>query len=251
MEWLGYGYVMAGYKDYLYGKVKITAQNIRKAVNTIASAANKRLRRIASAGYDYQGMESTPYHGDDSIAGVRRFSTKGKSEEELYSEFKRAKSFMESELSSISGMKKVARDAQIALDDLREHMELKAQYEREQAYEKDPLSYVEYETYDDSERSEYESDSERSEQEPEYDFYGMFRGEHIYNYMRKNLSVRAATKAESDETLKLAREIAAELWGKGYTEYEMAQELYDRMLEKGIDMKDVRHRRSKDTSSLV
>ena len=246
---------MASYKDYLYGKEKITAKNIRKAVNTIASAANKRLRRISSAGYDYQGMESTPYHGEDSIAGVRRFSTKGKSEEELYSEFKRAKSFMESELSSISGMKKVAKDAQIALDDLREHMELKAQYEREQAYEEDPLSYVEYETYDNSERSEqeteYDSDSERSEQEPEYDFYGMFRGEHIYNYMRKNLSVRAATKAESDETLKLAREVAAELWGKGYTEYEMALELYDRMIEKGIEMKNVRHRRSKDTSSLV
>lgn len=225
---------MASYKDYLSGKVKITSENISKAVSTIASAFNKRLRRIEESGNVYQGEESEPYYGSDAIAGVKKFGAKGKTTEELYAEYKRMKDFSRSEVSSISGMKRFATDVGIELDRIREYRRL----EGKNKHKKSTFEYVEYDVPEDSERSEYEAESDT---EVEFDFYGMFRGQHLYNYMRRNYGINISSKYDSNSALQAAEAITAQWWGV-LTMDEMAAQLHDDVMEMGIETTKRRHR---------
>ena len=232
---------MPSYKDYLSGKIKLSKENISKAVSSIASAFNKRLRRIANAGFEYQGEESEPYYGEDSIAGVKKFGAKGKDTEQLYAEFKRMKSFYSSEVSSLSGMRKFAKEVGVEVERIKKYRQLKAEEERKQS----PFEYVSY----DSERSEqYESEeySERSEQqpeskEPEFDFYGIFRGRHLYNYMLRNYGMKFS-KWDSDRVIQAAEMIVAKHWGE-LTMDEMAGMLYDQVIEADIEYSNRRRRK--------
>lgn len=228
---------MASYKDYLSGKIRISKENISKAVSSIASAFNKRLKRIAEAGYEYQGEESEPYYGENSIAGVKKFGAKGKDIEQLYAEFKRMKSFYSSEISSISGMRKFAKDVGIEVERIRKYRQLKTEEERKQS----PFEYVSYDG-----ESQYEDDSERSEQqpeseEPEFDFYGIFRGRHLYNYMLRNYGMKF-TKWDSDRVIQAAEMIVANHWGE-LTMDEMAGMLYDQVLEMDVEWSNRRRRK--------
>lgn len=238
---------MASYKDYLSGDIKVTLENLSKAVSTIASAFNKRLRRIASAGYQYQGTESEPYYGPDSIAGVRKFGAKGKSQEELYAEFKRMKAFSSSEVGSLTQMRKFAKEVGIEVERIRSYRKLQAEEKENQP----TFEYVKYGSGDesDSERSERdyetEDDSERSEpeHEPEYDFYGMFRGKHLYNYMRRNYGFNISSRFDSDRVLEAAESITARHWGE-LTMDEMASMLYGQVEEMDVQTK-IRRRRER------
>ena len=222
---------MASYKDYLSGNIEITPDNISKAVSSIASAFNKRLRRIEASGNEYQGEESEPYYGSDSIAGVKKFGAKGKTTEELYAEYKRMKEFSRSEVSSISGMRRFATDVGIELDRIREYKRL----EGRNKHKKSTFEYVDYDVPEDSERSEYESESEPElDNEVEFDFYGMFRGQHLYNYMRRNYGINISSKYDSDTVLHAAEAITAEWWGV-LTMDEMAARLYDDVMEAGVE----------------
>lgn len=71
----------------------------------MASAANKRLKRMEEKGI-YFGEESGP----DISSGVKKFSVRGKSLDELKREFKRVRNFLDNPQSSLTGMKKVFRD---------------------------------------------------------------------------------------------------------------------------------------------
>jgi hypothetical protein len=238
LEWMGRGVVMASYKDYLSGDIKVTLENLSKAVSTIASAFNKRLRRIASAGYQYQGTESEPYYGPDSIAGVRKFGAKGKSQEELYAEFKRMKAFSSSEVGSLTQMRKFAKEVGIEVERIRSYRKLQAEEKESQP----TFEYVKYGMGDeyDSERSESEPEPEP---EPEYDFYGMFRGKHLYNYMRRNYGFNISTRFDSDRVLEAAEWITSKHWGE-LTMDEMAAMLYEQVEEMDVQTK-IRRRRER------
>lgn len=228
---------MASYKDYLSGNIKITPDNISKAVSSIASAFNKRLKRIEASGNEYQGEESEPYYGSDSIAGVKKFGAKGKTTEELYAEYKRMKEFSRSEVSSISGMRRFATDVGIELDRIREYKRLEGRNKQK----KSTFEYVDYDVPEDSERSEYESEEPELDTEVEFDFYGMFRGQHLYNYMRRNYGVNISSKYDSDTVLHAAEAITAEWWGV-LTMDEMAAKLYDDVIEAGVETTKRRRR---------
>lgn len=237
---------MASYQDYLSGKIRITKENISKAVSSIAGAFNKRLKRIAQAGFEYQGEESEPYYGEDSIAGVKKFGAKGKDTEQLYAEFKRMKSFYSSEVSSLTGMRKFAKEVGIEVERIRKYRQLKAEEERKQS----PFEYVSYDGEEYSERSEQqpenEDDSERSERqpeskEPEFDFYGIFRGKHLYNYMLRNYGMKF-TKWDSDRVIQAAEMIVANHWGE-LTMDEMAGMLYDQVFQMDIEWSNRRRRK--------
>ena len=95
MERLEYGVVMASYKDYLKGNIPITDENISRAVSSMSAAANKRLKRMQEQGWTYVKADSERSE-TDSIAGHKKFGARGKTKQELYSEYKRLKDFFES-----------------------------------------------------------------------------------------------------------------------------------------------------------
>lgn len=76
--------------------------DMRRAVSTMASVANKRLRRFQAAGESSPAVRSVEESGG-------RFSVKGKTLNELRSEFMRAKQFLESPTGTRSGWEKVKR----------------------------------------------------------------------------------------------------------------------------------------------
>lgn len=80
-------------------------RSLRKAISSMGSAANKRLKRMEEKGI-YFGDEIGP----DVSSGVRKFSVRGKTLDELKREFKRVRNFLDNPQSSLTGMKKVFRD---------------------------------------------------------------------------------------------------------------------------------------------
>lgn len=98
---------MASYKEFLNidNPNKMGLKELKQAVLTMASAANKRLRNFAKNDINY-GSE----RGDDVIAGVKRFSVAGKDKEALEKEYKRVRNYLVEPQSSISGMKKAFRE---------------------------------------------------------------------------------------------------------------------------------------------
>lgn len=81
----------------------LTRKQLATATSRLASAANKRLDRLTKAGYKSDAVQYVKKHGG-------RFSVKGKSEEQLRSEFMRAKHFLELKTSSVKEINKNLRD---------------------------------------------------------------------------------------------------------------------------------------------
>lgn len=79
---------------------RLTEPTLRKVVNRLASAANKRLRRMENAG------EASPAYKEVQASGGK-FSTAGKTLEGLRREFLRAKQFFEDKTSSLQFWRKV------------------------------------------------------------------------------------------------------------------------------------------------
>lgn len=98
---------MASYKDWfnIENPNLLDERSLRKAISSMGSAANKRLKRMEEKGI-YFGDE----RGPEISSGVRKFSVRGKSLDELKREFKRVRNFLDNPQSSLTGMKKVFRD---------------------------------------------------------------------------------------------------------------------------------------------
>ena len=97
---------MASYKDYINLGTNIDEKTLKKAIRSMASAANKRLDRIEQRGLTY-------YKGDEDLigekgytAGYKRFGIRGMDKEQLQNEFKRVKNFLLNPISSLTGMKR-------------------------------------------------------------------------------------------------------------------------------------------------
>lgn len=82
---------------------KLSRQELAKVVSQLASAGNKRLRRLERTS---MGTESRPYR---TAMNVGNFSVKGKSQGQLQNEFKRVREFLTSETSTVSGWKSYKR----------------------------------------------------------------------------------------------------------------------------------------------
>lgn len=82
---------------------KMTESQLRTVVGRLVSAGNKRLRRFeAKKGKLPTGAKDTTYE-------EMKFSTVGKDRKELMEEFKRAKTFIQGETSSLRGAKRVEK----------------------------------------------------------------------------------------------------------------------------------------------
>ena len=83
----------------LGGRVNdLNTDQLKKLVSTMASASNKRIKRLAQAG---QPIEDT----------VDRFSVAGKNRNQLLSEYARAKQFLNTENLSLSGQRKIRQES--------------------------------------------------------------------------------------------------------------------------------------------
>ena len=87
--------------------LSMTRSEMAKVVSKLASAANKRLKRIEQAGLKEY---SSAYRYIQSSGG--KFSVKGKSKEELILEYKRAKGYLSPErsTSTLRGTRKVKKE---------------------------------------------------------------------------------------------------------------------------------------------
>lgn len=81
---------------------KLNLADLKALTQRLVSASNKRLKRLESSNV---GDYSSALQGRKKSGG--RFSTKGKNINELRSEFRKAKSFLKSKTSTITGTKKV------------------------------------------------------------------------------------------------------------------------------------------------
>lgn len=81
---------------------KLSKQELRGYTQILASAGNKRIKRMQEAGQSSKSMEAVLQRG--------KFSTAGKSQSELRAEFMRAKRYLESKTGSLAGAKKVQRE---------------------------------------------------------------------------------------------------------------------------------------------
>ena len=82
---------------------KLSAADLRQVVSRIASAGNKRLKRLDAAGTTSRAADAVKESGG-------KFSVKGKTEDELRAEFMREKKFFESKTSSLRGIKEIQRE---------------------------------------------------------------------------------------------------------------------------------------------
>lgn len=91
---------MASIKDILKSDPRgLTESQLRKEVQQLADAANKRAKRMQNA-----DMWSPAEKGRER-SGAGMFSTRGKNYNQLQAEFKRAKQYLESKTSTIAGAK--------------------------------------------------------------------------------------------------------------------------------------------------
>lgn len=98
---------MASYKDWfnIENPNLLNERSLRKAISSMGSAANKRLRRMEEKGINF-GEDKGP----NTSAGVKRFSVRGKSLDELKREFRRVRNFLSDSQSSLSGMWKALKE---------------------------------------------------------------------------------------------------------------------------------------------
>ena len=88
---------------------KLSAADLRQVVSRIASAGNKRLKRL-----DQGGVKSRA--ADVVMESGGKFSVKGKTEDELRAEFMREKNFFERKTSSLTGIKQIQRETAKTLE---------------------------------------------------------------------------------------------------------------------------------------
>lgn len=88
---------------------KLPADVLRHVVSRIASAGNKRLKRLDQAGVKSRAGEVVMDSGG-------KFSVKGKSEDELRAEFMREKNFFERKTSSLRGIKQIQKETAKTLE---------------------------------------------------------------------------------------------------------------------------------------
>lgn len=84
---------------------RMSERQLREAVQTLADVANKRLKRLETTPF---GTSFTAYK---SAMKRGRFSTKGKNQGQLQSEFKRARAFLTSQTSKVSTVKRLRKEA--------------------------------------------------------------------------------------------------------------------------------------------
>lgn len=75
-------------------------ETLAPIISRLSSVANKRLKRMRDSGISYSYQS-----GDDTISGVKKFGTQGKTLGQLRAEYKRLQGFLESPVSTISGRK--------------------------------------------------------------------------------------------------------------------------------------------------
>lgn len=92
---------MASYRDWMLidNPNELSDSDLRKAVSSMGSVANKRLKRMENKDIFF-GEDK----GDDTLSGVRKFSVRGKDIEEVKREFKRVRNFLSNPQSSLTGM---------------------------------------------------------------------------------------------------------------------------------------------------
>lgn len=105
---------MASYRDWLNidNPNSLDINELKKAIKTMGKVANTRLRRMA-----FRKVPFGDATGEGTTAGVKRFSVRGKNEQELYREFRRVRNFLLSPQSSLTGMKKAMKDFKSRLSD--------------------------------------------------------------------------------------------------------------------------------------
>lgn len=80
-------------------------KNFRKEVSRLNSMANKRIKRLTESEFS-----SSPAYQKWLKDGGELFSIRGKSQSEVWKEYYRVKSFLDSKTSSITGTKKVLKN---------------------------------------------------------------------------------------------------------------------------------------------
>lgn len=82
---------------------QLSKTELRQAVSRLASAANKRLKRLTSSGVVSQALYDVTESGG-------KFTTKGKGLDELRAEFSRVRDFLESPSSTVKGAKEIEKN---------------------------------------------------------------------------------------------------------------------------------------------
>lgn len=98
---------MGSYRDWLLieNPNELSESDLRKAVSSMSSAANKRLKRMQNRDIFFGDDK-----GNDTLSGVKKFSVRGKTLSEVKREFKRVKNFLDNPQSSITGMWKTLKE---------------------------------------------------------------------------------------------------------------------------------------------
>ncbi len=86
-------------------EIKREEKELRKQVSRLASMANKRLARLEKS-----ELTDTPAYKSWEENGKHRFSVRGKTYQEVQSEYWRVKKFIENKTSTVSGAKQVLID---------------------------------------------------------------------------------------------------------------------------------------------
>ena len=86
---------------------RMNRSSLQAIVSRLASAANKRLKRLKNS---YLGEYSPAYSHAAGESGNRKFSVKGKNTNQLREEYVRARNFLHKKTSSVTGWKKVRKD---------------------------------------------------------------------------------------------------------------------------------------------
>lgn len=120
---------MAGYRDFLNidNPNNMGEEQLKEAIRSMGNAANKRLKRMENRGIDFGEGK-----GPTTIAGVKRFTVRSKSLDELKREFKRVRNFLRNPQSSLTGMKRVYKEFKervrgLSRNERREYSKMKEQ----------------------------------------------------------------------------------------------------------------------------
>lgn len=108
---------------------KLSQKDLKKAVSVLASAGNKRLRRLEKSGVTSSAYRHITHSGGD-------FSIKGKNLNQLRSEFIRAKNFLQSKGGSVTGARKIQRETISSLEKVGVTLTEKQYNDFWEAYEK-------------------------------------------------------------------------------------------------------------------
>ena len=94
---------MASYRDFMTieNPNELDERSLRKAVSTMASVANKRLKRLEKNKIYYGHIS-----GEGTISGVKKYGVRGKTYDEVKREFKRVRGYLLDEQSSFNQMYK-------------------------------------------------------------------------------------------------------------------------------------------------